>query len=72
MRTPFGAGPSISTTTLTPMLLALASRDAAILDEGLPASITGGTAGGGGEAALAFLGEALAARIESMLPGRLA
>lgn len=51
---------------MPPMLLALASRDAAILDEGLPASVSGGTAGGGGEAALAFLGEALAARIEML------
>lgn len=51
---------------LPPMLLALASRDAAILDEGLPASVTGGTAGGGGAAALAFLGAALAARIETL------
>lgn len=51
---------------LPPMLLALASRDCAILDEGLPASVTGGAAGGGGMAALAFLGEALAARIETL------
>ena len=49
-----------------PMLLALASRDAQVLQDGLPASVTGGTAGGGGAAALAFLGAALAARIESL------
>ncbi|WP_419727825.1 hypothetical protein [Lichenicola sp.] len=49
-----------------PMLLALASRDMAVLEEGLPASMTGGSAGGGGRAALAFLGEALAARIETL------
>ena len=49
-----------------PMLLALASRDVAVLEEGLPASMTGGSAGSGGRAALAFLGEALAARIETL------
>ncbi len=49
-----------------PMLLALASRDAQVLQDGLPASMTGGTAGSGGAAALAFLGAALAARIESL------
>lgn len=54
---------------LPPMLLALASRDAAVLEEGLPASMTGGNAGGGGRAALAFLGEALAARIETLAVG---
>ena len=50
---------------LPPMLLALASRDAHVLQDGLPASMTGGAAGSGGAASLAFLGAALAARIES-------
>ncbi len=55
-----------------PMLLALGSRDAPVLQDGLPASVTdvtrgtGGTAGSGGTTALAFLGAALAARIESL------
>ena len=53
-----------------PMLLALASRDMAVLEEGLPASMTGGSAGGGGRAALAFLGDALAARIEMLAAER--
>jgi len=40
-----------------PMLLALGSRNRAVLEEGLPA-------GSGGTRALAFLGEAVAARME--------
>ncbi len=48
---------------LPPMLLALASRDALILDAGSPAA-----AGGGGCGALAFLGQALAARLEVLPP----
>ncbi len=52
-----------------PMLLALGSRDAPVLQDGLPASVTdgaSGTAGSGGTTALAFLAAALAARIESL------
>ncbi len=43
---------------LPPMLLALASRDVPILEAGLEA-------GSGGSAALAFLGQAMAARLET-------
>lgn len=49
-----------------PMLLALASRDARVLQDGLPASVTGGAAGSGGTALLGFLGAALGARIEAL------
>ena len=49
-----------------PMLLALASRDVPILQAGLQAGMqTGLEAGGGGSAALAFLGQAVAARLET-------
>ena len=46
---------------LPPMLLALASRDAPILETAPP-----GTTGGGGVAVLAFLGQVLAARLETV------
>ncbi len=47
---------------LPPMLLALASRDVPILQAGLEAGLE---AGSGGSAALAFLGQAMAARLET-------